>query len=383
MVRRKNAGGGPGARAGGAIAGRGAQHGVADARADARGGGPTALGAYVFAGGFTVGVAEHFKVLAHLEDGPFGADTARRNFPGLEVVEDRAAWRPERFRGRVDLVYCNPPCSPWSSARVRASGARKGDAEDWRSNPKAQCVARAFALLDAVRPVVWTFESVRQVHSKGSEMIDDMVKSAARLGYTATHVLTEASAHGVPQFRKRYFLVLSRVRIDWMPDRAGEPCLRRALARASKVDDMLANTPKQIAAIASDIRNGENARKAWERAAASHAGATSNRPAFLYDRLHESGVSYTMLGTPNKLHPDEDRLLSVNETRELCGFPQSFRLFGNAARRYAELGRGVMPPVGRWLAKNVRAAIARGQAATGEETVVTVTAGEVSVKRVG
>lgn len=337
----------------------------------------------MFAGGFTVGVAEHFKVLAHLEDGPFGADTARRNFPGLEVVEDRSAWRPERFRGKVDFVYCNPPCSPWSSARVRSSGARKGDAEDWRSNPKAACVARAFDLLRVVRPAVWCFESVRQVRTKGSDMIDSMVADAAKLGYSATHVLTEASAHGVPQFRKRYFLVLSRVRIDWRADDAPEPCLRRALASASKVDDMTANTPAQIAAIAADIGNGENARKAWERASKSVAGATSNRPAFLYDRLHESGVSYTMLGTPNKLHPDEDRLLSVNETKALCCFPRDFRLFGNAARRYAELGRGVMPPVGRWLAKNVRRAIVRGDAATGEETTVTVTRGGVSVERVG
>ena len=381
MVRRKNAGGRTGARPDGNVVRSAAEHGVADHNADGKG--CAALGAYVFAGGFTVGVAEHFRVLAHLEDGPFGADTARRNFPGLEVVEDRAAWKPERFRGRVDFVYCNPPCSPWSSARVKSSGAGKGAAEDWRTNPKAACVARAFDLLRVVRPAVWCFESVRQVRTKGSAMIDAMVVDAARLGYSATHVLTEASAHGVPQFRKRYFLVLSRVRIDWTPDDAQEPCLRRALESASRTDDMTAAVPKQIVAIAADMGNGENARKAWERAAASLAGVRSNKPAFLYDRLHESGVSYTMLGTPNKLHPDEDRLLSVNETKALCCFPRNFRLFGNAARRYAELGRGVMPPVGRWLARNVKRAISRGAAATGEETVVTVTRGGVSAERVG
>src|SRR5260370_23897113 len=78
----------------------------------------TALGVYIFGGGFTVGVKRAgFRVLGHLEDGPFGVSTAKRNHPELSghIHTDPASWPLDQF-GMVDFVYGNPPCAPWSQA---------------------------------------------------------------------------------------------------------------------------------------------------------------------------------------------------------------------------------------------------------------------------
>lgn len=70
----------------------------------------------MFAGGFTLGVREYFDVLCHLEDGKFGVETAKKNLK-IPIHQDCRSW-PLEDLGRVDLVYCNPPCSPWSTAGI-------------------------------------------------------------------------------------------------------------------------------------------------------------------------------------------------------------------------------------------------------------------------
>ena len=47
-----------------------------------------ALGTYIFAGGFTLGVKKHFDVLAHFEDKPgLYKKTVKANFPDLPIYE--------------------------------------------------------------------------------------------------------------------------------------------------------------------------------------------------------------------------------------------------------------------------------------------------------
>ena len=47
-----------------------------------------ALGTYIFAGGFTLGVKKHFDVLAHFEEKPgLYKKTAKANFPNLPIYE--------------------------------------------------------------------------------------------------------------------------------------------------------------------------------------------------------------------------------------------------------------------------------------------------------
>jgi hypothetical protein len=44
-----------------------------------------AIGSYIFAGGFTIGVKKHFDIEAHLEGDGYGADTFSLNYPEIPV----------------------------------------------------------------------------------------------------------------------------------------------------------------------------------------------------------------------------------------------------------------------------------------------------------
>ena len=53
-------------------------------------------------------------------------------------------------------------------------------------------------------------------------------------------------------------------------------------------------------------------------------------------------------------------MLSTDECRALCGFPKSFKFVGKTSDLYAQVGKGVCPPVARWLADQFYRAVSKG-----------------------
>ena len=339
---------------------------------------PRAVGVYIFAGGFTLGVrAAGFDVLCHLEDGAFGVETARTNFPTLPIYDRRDQWPVDEL-SRVDLVYANPPCAPWSTAGI-VKGQSREQQTDWRAHPLSRCVGDAFLLLKSLNPTIWCFESVRQAYSRGRTMIDDMAMTAMGMGYSVTDLFTEAKHFGVPQHRKRYFMVAHRVEIEWRPSKQDAlPTVDEALRSADERDDMTGGMPKSVTAIVGEIGRGENARAVYDRMIARGDALASSRPAFIYDRMASDRPSYTLLGSCNKIHPHEDRMLSVNESKAICGYPRDFVFVGSMMSRYAQVGKGVCPPVAEWLGTQLRRAIETRRVVAPVRRKITVTADSVS-----
>src|SRR5688572_17460201 len=102
---------------------------------------PTALGAYVFAGGFTLGVKNHFDVQCVYEATPYGVATARRNQPEIPVHVGFENWELPDARS-VDFVYGNPPCAAWSPAGSKLQPGTR----DWRKDDRVDCTRRHFSL---------------------------------------------------------------------------------------------------------------------------------------------------------------------------------------------------------------------------------------------
>ena len=322
----------------------------------------TALGANIFAGGFTLGVRKHFDVLGHLEHDDYGAETARLNL-GVEVVTQQPAWHAHRFRGKVDFVYSNPPCAVWS-----VLGVNHGE-RDWRDDPRLERIKDIFALIEAARPRAWCWESVCQAFVRGREFVDTLVTQAAAMGYSSTFVFVDARWHGIPQSRKRFFLVCHDVEIEWRAPRYVE-ARSAAEVIASITPKTVQDTTrwnKEANLVLRRAKQGESLRKAYDRLHGDDyektaRGRAHGRMSFHFKRMREDGPIGTVTG-PHIVHYKEPRLLSVEELAALCGFPRSFKLPPKMRHDPASrlLARGVMPPVGEWLAANVAAAIRRNR----------------------
>lgn len=321
----------------------------------------TALGAYIFAGGFTLGVREHFDVLGHLEEGPFGAETSRTNL-GIPVWEEldedafyaRAHEVVRKSKRKLDFLYANPPCAPWSVAS-------HGRGTHWQDDPRLGCVKRVYRLLD-LKPQVWAWESVRPAFTKGRELVNGFIEAAAQKGYSATVLLVNSMYHGAAQNRPRFFLVLHRVPLEFQPPKlkvvtVGE--VLKALRFKGKSAYPVPEPREDLLAAVKLMKPGESLRAAWEkipanrRKAAAHdpaRGKLKGRPSFLDARLSLDGFSRAMTGGPKMYHPTERRFLNGEEVAALCGFPRSYRFLGPV---YQEVARGVMPPVAEYLAGEV------------------------------
>jgi site-specific DNA-cytosine methylase len=168
---------------------------------------PVALGANIFAGGFSLGVSKHFKLLGHLEHDDYGAAVSSKNLK-VPIYVGTDQWPDKLPVRKLDFLYSNPPCAIWSVASGR-------DGDNWRHDPRLQRIRDIFALVKRYQPDVWCWESVCQAFSKGREFVEELADEAKKLGYSATYLLIDAAYLGTPQHRKRFFLVLHKVAIDW------------------------------------------------------------------------------------------------------------------------------------------------------------------------
>jgi DNA (cytosine-5)-methyltransferase 1 len=361
---------------------------------------PTALGVYIFAGGFSLGVRESFKVLAHLEQWPFGAETARRNLQ-LPVYESFDAWEaplemmtrdPRQhkvpLRNGVDFVFANPPCAPWSTAS-------HGRATHWSEDPRLSCFWRTFDVFKRVRPRVLAIESVAAMYGKAPDLIAALARKAAPLGYHATVLRVNAQNHGVAQTRRRVFVMLHDVALTFTPPRL-DPIPAGVILKT--VRGKTAYKEARIAPANVDLVRrlpaGTSLRKLWD---AEHPRLTTRtlpsgrkiivgRPSFMDRRIDPTEPCGTMTGSIKHFHPTKNRFITIEEAAALCGFPPWYTFKPSEAA--AEIAKGVMPPVGAYLGREVARSIRRNARLGAPPTamipveVVTVDRAAVSIETV-
>jgi FkbM family methyltransferase len=327
---------------------------VAPAGVAERPDGPTALGVYIFAGGFALGVAQHFNILEHWEDDPKAwTATFQENFPNVPV-RTHLKWPFDSMRGRVDLVYANPPCAPWSAA----GGTLVHGRDNWLTDPRVECVHNTFKVLERVRPKVWAWESVARTYTLGRPLVDELSRRAMDMGYSVTHWLTDGVLHGIPQRRRRFMLVAHNIELDF--DR---PAMK--LVKPSEVIGDQPQNPggdgapyplyEEWVHLLGEVGEGRGLREAWNEVFGPDA--SHHRPPFLVHRTTWDVPVGTLLSMSTHIHPKWARGLSTREVSRLCGYPDDYRWVGNPRTWQAQMTQAVMPAVAEYFARNVRRAV--------------------------
>lgn len=334
---------------------------------------PTALGVYIFAGGFTLGVQKHFAVLGHLEDGPFGVATVRKNLPGLDVYEDPETWPIEDLAGRVDFLYANPPCAPWSLAGSRANRL------PWQRDPRTSCWRKTAETIFKLRPKVAAIESVRPLYTRGREMLVEIAAEARQNGYQALALLEDAIDCNMAQKRPRFMLVLTRYQYQASPTEGKDVTPREVLkayydvaGRPTSKNSKEGNHRYAAASITGNLEGkllkhtkpGERMSRVFDRLnpnAKQVDGKMKGRPSMLKYRLHPDQPSKTQPGGAILFHHKEDRYLTIGEAAALCSYPAGYEFAGSISSAYAQIGKAVMPNVGEHVALDARRTIERAE----------------------
>lgn len=322
-----------------------------------------AIGLNIYGGGFTLGVSEHFDVVGQWEECLAGRRTWDMNFDELFMERPlrHQDWPLDRWRRKVQLVYANPPCAPWSSGNTTRRGS------DRFNDPRLALSAHSMEAGLELRPEVFMCESVCNAFTIGIEYYNGWARKWMDEGYMVTYFLTDALLHGVPSTRQRFHFIAHRHELPLVePDmkRFMPTTVRMAIGdleldRAQwKLGAREGLTQHEIKAIPDDLRRafeetypGDCVAPVVQRLKdeGKYRGTLFS---FLIRRAVWDAPMFTILYLSAMVHPNGTRWMTWREGLRLCGYPDTFRIHDPK-----EATQAVLPPIGAYLASVAKSSI--------------------------
>jgi len=181
---------------------------------------PRAISLFTGAGGLDYGFeAAGFETAVALELDARCVETLRANKPWPVISRDVAQVQTKELleaagfgAGDADVLIGGPPCQPFSKAGFWATGdARR------LSDPRASTLDHYLRILEEARPKTFLLENVEGLGFRGKDEGLSLIREAIsslneRVGtnYSASVAVLNAADFGVPQLRRRLFIVGSR-----------------------------------------------------------------------------------------------------------------------------------------------------------------------------
>ena len=334
------------------------------------------------AGGLARGlVAAGIDIAITVEQDRYAASTYRFNFPNVKLIEDdirkvsgsTILRKLDMRRGELDVLVAGLPCQGFSESnrRTRTMG-----------NPKNLLYREVLRLLSDMRPRWFVIENVAGIRTlKSGHFLEGMLEEFRAAGYRTKDGILNAADFGVPQCRRRAFLVgTCTAREFTFPEGIGgtPATVRDAIAdlpeleNGATVDKLPYSTQRQdVSKYAESLRPGNlvmvtgnevsrNSARVIERY--SHIGMGENWsaiPASLMENYGDRGLCHTgiyyrlcwdeqakVIGNFRKnmlIHPAQDRGLSIREAARLQSFDDRQEFVGPLNDRQQQVGDAVPP----------------------------------------
>jgi len=323
----------------------------------------TMLDLFSGAGGLSLGLSwAGFKSIGAVEFDAAAAQTYDRNFGNHVLRREDGSPLPieevdfEEYVGKVDLLTGGPPCQGFSQLG-------KGLADDprnllWRYFMKAVEVIRPRAfLMENVPPILRAAEG------------EATVSVARQLGYSVSADVLTASTYGVPQRRRRAFVIGRRDGPITLPEPIGGPerTVRWAIEDLPREPDgqnwHIGRNPRpqsleryRVVPEGGNRFDLQRARpditpRCWLE---KPSGSTDVFGRLWWDR--PSLTIRTEFFKPEKgryLHPSADRPITHREAARLQSFPDDFEFVGSNIQVARQIGNAVPPLLAYNLGKSV------------------------------
>ena len=320
-------------------------------------------------------------------------DTYRLNI-GDHIVNEDITKIDLDIIPNADIIIGGPPCQGFS-------GIGKRDPNDNRS-------ALVYSYLDVVnkvQPKIFLFENVTGIKSSkavdGSKVIDNLKKAFEDIGYHINIYTLNAADYGVPQRRKRVFIIGNKIEVDissppqthfvnivgkrkWIssfeaisdldsPTENGETEYKhqpkneyQRLMRKNADKTTLHIVPYSSPTdkeIISHVKPGGNYMDIPDNVSTKrimYFKSTGGRTT-TYGRLDPEMPNYTInthFNRPNigcNIHYEEDRMITIREGLRFQSFPDDFQLISKTQRNYyVQVGNAVPPLLSKAWAEHLK-----------------------------
>ena len=324
----------------------------------------SAIALFSGGGGLDLGfAAAGFAVRLSTDVDPVGCATLERNmserkklFPLHPVIsEDIAKLSANDLlekaglnKGEVDIVIGGPPCQAFS-----VFGQRKG-----LDDPRGGLVWEFLRVVRGIRPRAFVFENVYGLASLHNGGVLKELKRRLSMGgeYKVDAQTYELAAHGIPQWRKRVFIVGSRVS-DAPPRMPETHGAKKGLKPFRTVSEALFGMPPPGNGLANH-RVRAHGEKIILRYKSMPFGMRDKHTRI--NRLDPGKPSYTIVvgsdqgGGKGHVHPYEPREVTPRESARLQTFPDWWKFNGNVRHMIRQVGNAVPPLFATQYAHHVR-----------------------------
>lgn len=293
------------------------------------------------AGGFSTGAAmAGCNVVWAANHWPAAVQVHANNHPDtMHVCQDlqQADWTQVPAH---DLLLASPACQGHSLARGKERPHH-----------------------DAQRSTAWAVVSAAECHRPAAVIVENVPEytrwvlfpawcaAMHALGYALAPMVLDAADHGVPQHRRRLFIVGTRSKHPielTLPQREHEPAAGVIDFAAGKWSPI--HRPGRSLATLQRIENGR--RRFGQRFVAPYYGSGSGETGRSLDRPLGTVTTRDRWAV---IDGDRMRMLSAGEARAAMGFPADYRLPALHKTAMHLLGNAVCPPVARDVINAIRA----------------------------
>lgn len=313
------------------------------------------------AGGLSLGLAiAGFETACAVEYDTHAAATFSAHAVRADVIcDDIQNVDLTSYLGRIDVVCGGPPCQPFSSGGLRGSHRDERDMIPW-----------FISIVDQLRPAAFLMENVPGLTvGDRAPYLQQVLHAFSECGYHVTWQVLNAADYGVPQIRRRLFIVGMRAGPFVFPVPTHGP--RRALPYVT-VDDVLPrhqigapNIAKVTYARTPDLRpspyhgqlfnGGGRPINRSQPAPTILASAGGNKTHFFDD--HDLVLPYHAYlmsgGRPKEGVLPGARRLTVEESAILQTFSTTVKFAGPRSAQYRQIGNAVPPALATVLGRAI------------------------------
>lgn len=313
------------------------------------------------AGGMSLGFdkAEFENILAVEYDKCF-AETYSFNFPkhNLKVADINNISNEEIKKlignNKIDVIIGGPPCQGFSIA------GKIG--RNFIDDERNQLFKEFVRFVEVIKPRIFVMENVAalKTHNKG-KTIEEIVKEFERVGYTVKYDVLNAVNYGVPQQRRRIFVIGTL-------DKENKFNFPEKTTKQITIAEALKGLPKLESGETSDIPNHNamnHSKQMLEKMSYVKDGGNRNdipediRPKSgdirKYIRYNSNEPSICITGDMRKVfHFNQNRALTGRELARIQTFPDDFIFKGNAGKVQQQIGNAVPPKLAFQIANSVK-----------------------------
>ena len=332
------------------------------------------------AGGMSYGLSQAgIRVLGGIDQDTDCKATYERNIKNAQYLQHDITTLSEHnlsehFAIKPDddqLIFCGcSPCQFWS----------KVPTDRTKSKRTAFLLQHFERFISYFRPGYVVVENVPGLKRKDRSILPQFLKFLAQEAYSYSDGIVNANHYGVPQHRRRYLLIATRLHDQVslpLPYKKAALTVRGAIGKKSGLPVLSAGEldgrdELHRAAILSEqnlkrIRrtppNGGN-RRSWSGNTALQLDAykdNDNIFADVYGRMYWDRPAPTITTRFNSLsngrfgHPEQHRAISLREGAILQTFPRKFRFVGsNIASITRQIGNAVPPKMARRVGLHIK-----------------------------